>query len=250
MAPAEPSIPGGAEPLSGEPEIPAEALPVHGRRCLISDNRYGGTSAPAAAAPGSCGPTTAYHHQGSNRKEQGVESRSATLTDWIFEPFARAWKSIRQVRASGDPGVRPGPDVTAGIRRKPGVNLAPCPVRFGDCPAPRRPRPGKEMRDGATLSRQSAARPERHEPCCTPGGELVSDGNRRGVISALTVVGYAPHLIVATHLAEERLWAEVLNLNGFDVISKPFCEKEVTWVMESVRRRHRPRRPRIREAEA
>ena len=76
------------------------------------------------------------------------------------------------------------------------------------------------------------------------------DGSWRDVMSAMTHVEHASHQIVTTRLADERLWAEVLNLGGFDVISKPFREKEVTWVMESARRHCQGRNPQVRFAEA
>ena len=76
------------------------------------------------------------------------------------------------------------------------------------------------------------------------------DGSWRDVMSALALVERASHLIVTTRLADERLWAEVLNLGGFDVISKPFHEKEVTWVMESARGHCQGRNPQVRFAEA
>jgi hypothetical protein len=42
-----------------------------------------------------------------------------------------------------------------------------------------------------------------------------------------------PLLIVASRLADEYLWAEVLNLGGHDVLAKPFQGAEVQWVLES-----------------
>jgi DNA-binding NtrC family response regulator len=38
-------------------------------------------------------------------------------------------------------------------------------------------------------------------------------------------------LIVADRLADERLWAEVLNLGGYDLVSKPFAANEVLHVL-------------------
>jgi hypothetical protein len=35
-------------------------------------------------------------------------------------------------------------------------------------------------------------------------------------------------LIVTAKLADDRLWAEVLNLGGFDVLAQPFYRGEVT----------------------
>jgi DNA-binding NtrC family response regulator len=39
----------------------------------------------------------------------------------------------------------------------------------------------------------------------------------------------APALIIASRCADDRLWAEVLNLGGFDVLAKPFERQEVLW---------------------
>jgi len=40
-------------------------------------------------------------------------------------------------------------------------------------------------------------------------------------------------LIVTSRLADEHLWAEVLNLGAYDVLSKPFSEREVRHVLGS-----------------
>ena len=42
----------------------------------------------------------------------------------------------------------------------------------------------------------------------------------------------APSLIVTSRLADDRLWAEALNLGAWDVLAKPF---HVTEVIRSVR---------------
>ena len=39
----------------------------------------------------------------------------------------------------------------------------------------------------------------------------------------------APPVIVVSRLADERLWAEVLNLCGYDVLATPFHADEVRW---------------------
>jgi len=53
-----------------------------------------------------------------------------------------------------------------------------------------------------------------------------------------------PPLIVADRLADERLWAEVLNLGGYDLLPKPFAAKEVLHAVSAACRwresRHRP----------
>lgn len=55
------------------------------------------------------------------------------------------------------------------------------------------------------------------------------DGSWRDVLSGLAIETAAPPLIVASRLADDHLWAEVLNLGGYDVLSKPFDAKEVLW---------------------
>jgi DNA-binding response OmpR family regulator len=42
-----------------------------------------------------------------------------------------------------------------------------------------------------------------------------------------------PSLIVTSRLADERLWAEVLNLGAWDVLAKPFDRSEVICSMRS-----------------
>jgi DNA-binding NtrC family response regulator len=57
------------------------------------------------------------------------------------------------------------------------------------------------------------------------------DGNWRDVLSCLERYSYNPLLIVVSRLADERLWAEVLNLCGFDVLAKPFAHEEASRVI-------------------
>jgi DNA-binding response OmpR family regulator len=42
-----------------------------------------------------------------------------------------------------------------------------------------------------------------------------------------------PMLVVTDRLADERLWAEVLNLGGYDLLMKPFDPEEVLRVASS-----------------
>lgn len=59
------------------------------------------------------------------------------------------------------------------------------------------------------------------------------DGNWKDVLSALAPESSSPRLIVTSRLADEHLWAEVLNLGGYDLLSKPFDPKEVLWVIHN-----------------
>ena len=53
------------------------------------------------------------------------------------------------------------------------------------------------------------------------------DGNWKDVLEAAAARKNPPVLIVTSRLADEYLWAEVLNLGGYDVLAKPFDRDEV-----------------------
>ena len=53
------------------------------------------------------------------------------------------------------------------------------------------------------------------------------DGSWKDVLAATSALASPPPVIVTARFANERLWAEVLNLNGYDVLTKPFDADEV-----------------------
>ncbi len=57
------------------------------------------------------------------------------------------------------------------------------------------------------------------------------DGGWRRIWKALSIGPRPPLLIVASRNADERLWAEVLNTGGCDVLLKPFRQEEVVWAI-------------------
>ena len=61
--------------------------------------------------------------------------------------------------------------------------------------------------------------------CCLP------DGNWKDILSLIAPLLCPPRLIVTSRLADERLWAEVLNLGGYDVLMQPFEKEEATRVL-------------------
>ena len=69
------------------------------------------------------------------------------------------------------------------------------------------------------------------------------DGSWRDVLERLESSPERPFLIVTSRLADEWLWAEVLNLGGYDVLAKPFNTDETRHVLETayLGRRHRNR---------
>ncbi len=56
------------------------------------------------------------------------------------------------------------------------------------------------------------------------------DSNWRLLLDSLADLADPPSLIVSSRLADERLWAEVLNLGGYDVLPTPFDSGEVSRV--------------------
>ena len=58
------------------------------------------------------------------------------------------------------------------------------------------------------------------------------DGDWRNVLEQLSDTGSPQPLLIVTSLhADDNLWAEVLNLGGYDVLSKPFDRMEVIRVL-------------------
>jgi len=53
------------------------------------------------------------------------------------------------------------------------------------------------------------------------------DGTWKDMLDHVTGAGVEAPIIVTSRLADERLWAEVINLGGYDVLAKPFSEREV-----------------------
>jgi DNA-binding response OmpR family regulator len=57
------------------------------------------------------------------------------------------------------------------------------------------------------------------------------DGSWRDLLGRLQSMGSPPLLLVVSRHADESLWAEVLNLGGYDVLLKPFDRSEVMRVL-------------------
>ena len=56
-------------------------------------------------------------------------------------------------------------------------------------------------------------------------------GTWKEVLEELNTLADPPFLIVTSRLADERLWAEALNLGAYDVLAKPFDGREVTRIV-------------------
>lgn len=67
--------------------------------------------------------------------------------------------------------------------------------------------------------------------------QCLADGSWRDVLAALKAGSAPPPLVVTCRLADEMLWAEVLNEGGFDVLAQPFDREEVVRVISAATRR-------------
>lgn len=66
---------------------------------------------------------------------------------------------------------------------------------------------------------------------CSSG---LPDGTWKDVLNQINTLADPPCLIVTSRLADDHLWAEVLNLGGYSVLAKPFRESEVKHVVSSL----------------
>ena len=57
------------------------------------------------------------------------------------------------------------------------------------------------------------------------------DGNWKSLLAELGDSGNPPVIVVSSRVADDCLWAEVLNLGGCDVLAKPFDSNEVIWTV-------------------
>src|SRR5215468_488319 len=65
---------------------------------------------------------------------------------------------------------------------------------------------------------------------------LLPDGSWKDLLVGMERTKASPVLVVTSNIADESLWAEVLNLGGYDVLAQPFDREEVTRVVESAMR--------------
>ena len=69
------------------------------------------------------------------------------------------------------------------------------------------------------------------------GVRLSDDHSWNDLLYEMQKIERPPPLIVGERLADERLWAEVLNLGGYDLLATPFDAKEVRHAVSTACRR-------------
>jgi len=65
----------------------------------------------------------------------------------------------------------------------------------------------------------------------------LGDSSWKDVLAEISSLPCPPRLIVTSEFADDFLWAEVLNLGGFDVLGQPFNEQEVARVLDAAFRK-------------
>jgi|SwirhirootsSR2_FD_contig_91_414037_length_3438_multi_3_in_0_out_0_5 DNA-binding response OmpR family regulator len=71
------------------------------------------------------------------------------------------------------------------------------------------------------------------------------DGTWRDILSYTAELTNPPALIVTSRLADEYLWAEALNMGAYDVLAKPFHEREVRYALTGALRLTTSPAPRV-----
>ena len=72
----------------------------------------------------------------------------------------------------------------------------------------------------------------RHElPAVVVCERFLPDGSWHDLFRLTSALNEPPQLIVTAGDADDSLWAEVLNLGGYDVLAKPFERSEVTRII-------------------
>lgn len=91
------------------------------------------------------------------------------------------------------------------------------------------------------------ARPALRDPALEA---VICDRDLPGLDWKQILVETSALLIVISRLADERLWAEVLNLGGYDVLHKPLDPQETRRVLFLARQQWANRKPTARKAAA
>lgn len=93
----------------------------------------------------------------------------------------------------------------------------------------------------AHCCREAVAAINEQDPDVVLCEDRLPDGNWKDLLEDLSRSVDPPYLIVTSRLADEYLWAEVLNLGGYDVLAKPFDPEEVCRVVELACEHHQER---------
>jgi DNA-binding response OmpR family regulator len=74
---------------------------------------------------------------------------------------------------------------------------------------------------------------ERNAPQVVIVESNLAGWNWKQVLRDLNRLSKPPQLVVTSRTADELLWAEVLNIGGYDVLARPFAAEELERVVAS-----------------
>jgi DNA-binding response OmpR family regulator len=80
------------------------------------------------------------------------------------------------------------------------------------------------------------ARPLLREASAVLCEQNLPDGDWKRVLRELQNMLDPQRLLVMSRLADSQLWAEVLNLGGYDVLAKPLRAQELLWTIATIPR--------------
>ncbi len=66
--------------------------------------------------------------------------------------------------------------------------------------------------------------------------QTLPDADWKQVLKEIQNMLDPPLLVVTSRVADSGLWAEVLNLGGYDVLAKPLKAEEVLWTIATAHR--------------
>ena len=95
----------------------------------------------------------------------------------------------------------------------------------------KRTHPKFGVETSATLASALAVLQQRRIPIVLVERDF-PQGSWRDLLDDTARLPAPPLLIVTSRLADERLWAEAINVGAYDVLSKPFDVQEVCRVVE------------------
>lgn len=89
----------------------------------------------------------------------------------------------------------------------------------------------------AVSFRQAAQMLHHYDVALVLCDQILPDGSWKMMLHELRHLDPVPALIVASTLADDALWAEVLNLGAYDLLAKPFRSEEVLRTIGTAPRR-------------
>ena len=90
--------------------------------------------------------------------------------------------------------------------------------------------PGECQVDNVTSCEEAVRFLQSNGPFLIMCEQSLPDGSWKDLIRSVRSLENPPPVIVMSWHADEALWAEVLNLGGYDVLMKPFDAQEVSRV--------------------